>query len=315
MADLNDLYYFAQVVDHGGFAAAGRALGIPKSKLSRRILQLEDRLGARLLQRSTRKLAVTEIGQEYYRHCVAMLIEADAAQDVIDRSRSEPQGLIRVSAPPALICFEAGAMIARYMAANPRVTIELESTSRRVDVIGEGIDVALRVRFPPLERSDLVMRTLGQSPQRMVANPKLVADLRLPLVPADLGDLPSLDLGPQLPKHVWELHGPDGASARITHKPRLVTDDMAQLLHAALEGVGIVKLPSMVADEHIASGKLVNVIPGWSPVAGIVHAVFPSRRGLLPSVRGLIDFLAAEYDRVEKAERQAGKRRKRQSDI
>ncbi|MBR2537379.1 MAG: LysR family transcriptional regulator [Hyphomicrobium sp.] len=315
MADLNDLYYFAQVVDHGGFAAAGRALGIPKSKLSRRILQLEDRLGARLLQRSTRKLAVTEIGQEYYRHCVAMLVEADAAQDVIDRSRSEPQGLIRVSAPPALICFEAGAMIARYMAANPRVTVELDSTSRRVDVIGEGIDVALRVRFPPLERSDLVMRTLGQSPQRMVANPKLVAGLRLPLVPADLGDLPSLDLGPPLAKHVWELHGPDGASARVTHKPRLVTDDMAQLLHAALEGVGIVKLPSMVADDPIASGKLVNVIPGWSPTAGIVHAVFPSRRGLLPSVRGLIDFLAADYDRAEKVERKAEKRRKRSADI
>lgn len=308
MTDLNDLYFFAQVVDHGGFAAAGRALGIPKSKLSRRILQLEDRLGARLLQRSTRKLAVTDIGQEYYRHCIAMLVEADAAQEVVDRSRSEPQGLIRVSAPPALICFEAGQMIARYMAANPRVTIELESTSRRVDVIGEGIDVALRVRFPPLERSDLVMRTLGQSPQRIVASPKLIADRALPLVPADLGDLPSLDLAPSLSKHVWELHSDDGASARIAHKPRLVTDDMAQLLHAALEGVGVVKLPSMVADTHIATGALVDVTPGWKPVAGIVHAVFPSRRGLLPSVRGLIDFLAAEYDRAEKADRQSRSR-------
>ena len=295
MQDLNDLYFFVQVVDHGGYAAAGRALGIPKSKLSRRVLALEERLGVRLLQRSTRKLAVTEIGQEYYRHCVAMLVEADAAQELIERSRSAPQGLIRISAPPALICFEIGPMIARYMAANPGVTIDLTSTSRRVDVIGEGIDVALRVRFPPIEQTDLVMRTLGRSAQIMVASPDLVKGRTLPLVPADLGALPSLDLAPQQAKHVWELGGADGASVRVVHKPRLVTDDMAQLLHAALAGVGVVRLPAMVVGDNVEIGKLVNVMPGWTPKGGIVHAVFPSRRGLLPSVRSFIDFLAAEY--------------------
>lgn len=297
MQDLNDLYYFTQVVEHGGYAAAGRALRIPKSKLSRRILELEERLGVRLLQRSTRKLAVTEIGQEYYRHCVAMLVEADAAQEAIERTRSSPQGLIRVSAPPALVCFEVGAMIARYMAANPRVMVELESTSRRVDVIGEGIDIALRVRFPPLEQSELVMRTLGESAQRIVASPELMRGHSLPLVPTDLSTLPSLDLGPRSSSHVWELNGAEGASVRVQHRPRLVTDDMAQLLQAAIAGVGVVKLPSMVVDEHISSGKLVNVTPGWTPRSGIVHAVFPSRRGLLPSVRSFIDFLASEYSR------------------
>ena len=244
-------------------------------------------------------MTVTEIGQEFYRHCVAMLVEAGAAQEAIERSRSGPQGLLRVSAPPALVCFEVGPMIARYMAANPRVTVELELTSRRVDIIGEGVDVALRVRFPPLEPTDLVMRTLGESAQHIVASPDLVRGRTLPLVPADLGALPSLDLAPVLAKHVWELYGPDGASVRVTHKPRLVTDDMAQLLHAALAGVGVVKLPSMVADEPIASGRLVNVTPGWTPRGGIVHAVFPTRRGLLPSVRSFIDFLAAEYNRTK----------------
>jgi len=301
MQDLNDLYYFAQVVDHGGYAAAGRALGIPKSKLSRRILELEERLGVRLLQRSTRKLTVTEVGQEYHRHCVAMLVEADAAQEAIERLRSLPQGRVRVSAPPALVCFEVGPIIARFMAANPRVTIELDSTSRRIDVIGEGIDVALRVRFPPLEQSDLVMRTLGQSPQRMVASPALLGARSLPLVPADLAGMPSLDLGSaQSGKHAWELLGPHGADVRLTHTPRLVTDDMAQLLHAAIAGVGVVKLPTMVADTHIASGALVDIMPSWAPPSGIVHAVFASRRGLLPSVRTLIDFLAAEYGRLQR---------------
>ena len=295
MLDLNDLYYFAQVVDHGGYAAAGRALGIPKSKLSRRILELEERLGVRLLQRSTRKIAVTEVGQEYYRHCVAMLVEAEAAQEAIDRSRSGPQGLIRLRCPPALVCFAIGPIIARFMAANPRVTVELEATSRRVDVIGEGIDIAIRVRFPPFEDSGLAMRVLGESPQRIVGNPNLVAALPRPISPADLASLPSLGLGPLNREHVWQLSGPDGACVRIPYNPRLVTDDMSQLLYAATEGVGVVQLPDIVADSAIASGALVKLLPEWTPAAGTVQAIFPSRRGLLPSVRGLIDFLAKEY--------------------
>lgn len=295
MQDLNDLYYFAQVVEHGGYAAAGRALGIPKSKLSRRILELEERLGVRLLQRSTRKLVVTEIGQEYHRHCVAMLVEAEAAQEAIDRSRSEPQGLIRVSCPPALVCFAIGPIIARFMAANPRVTVELDSTSRRVDVIGEGIDVAIRVRFPSFEDSDLAMRVLGESPQRIVGSPKLVAALPMPVNPADLASLPSVGLGPLNREHVWQLKGLNDASVRIPYKPRLVTHDMAQLLHAAIEGVGVVQLPDIVADSAIASGALVNLLPDWTPAVGTVQAIFPSRRGLLPSVRSLIDFLAKDY--------------------
>lgn len=301
MQDLNDLYYFAQVVEHGGYAAAGRALGIPKSTLSRRILELEERLGVRLLQRSTRKLAVTEIGQEYYRHCVAMLVEAEAAQEAIDRSRSGPQGLIRVSCPPALVCFAIGPIVARFMTANPRVTLELDSTSRRVDVIGEGIDVALRVRFPPLEDSDLAMRGLGESPQRIVGSPKLVGGLPKPLNPADLAALPSLGLGPLNREHVWDLSGPNDARVRIPHRPRLVTDDMSQLLHAAIEGVGVVQLPDIVADDTIGSGALVDLLPEWSPPKGIVQAVFGSRRGLLPSVRSFIDFLAAEYNKPSRA--------------
>jgi DNA-binding transcriptional LysR family regulator len=120
-------------VDHGGFAPAARALGLPKSRLSRRVILLEERLGVRLIQRSTRRFSVTEIGQEYYRHCVAMLVEAEAAQEVIERSRSEPQGIVRVSCLPALVCFQVGRMVARFRAANPRVVVHLDSTSRRVD--------------------------------------------------------------------------------------------------------------------------------------------------------------------------------------
>lgn len=296
MQDLNDLYYFAQVVEHGGYAAASRVLGVPKSKLSRRVIKLEERLGVRLLQRSTRKMAVTEIGQEYYRHCLAVLVEAEAAQNVIDRSRSSPQGLIRVSCPPALVCFAVGPLIARYMATEPLVSVELHSTSRRVDVIGEGIDVAMRVRFPPFEDSDLTMRILGESAQRIVCSPRIRNSLPEPITPSDLSSLPTLDLGPTNREHVWELKGPDGAQVRIPHRPRLITDDMSQLLYAATEAVGVAQLPSMVVDDAIATGGLVNLLPEWQPTPGSVQAIFPSRRGLLPSVRSFIDFLAAEYN-------------------
>ena len=295
MQDLNDLYFFVQVVDAGSYAAAGRTLGVPKSKLSRRIIALEERLGVRLLQRSTRKLAITDVGQRYYHHCVAMMVEAEAAQETIDRSRSAPQGLIRISAPPALVSYELGPMIARFMVANPLVTLELDSTPRRVDVIGEGIDVAIRVRFPPLENSDLAMRVLGEREHCIVGSPQLIADPKNTLAPADLSSLPSMDVNQQGREHSWDLRGPNGAKVSIRHKPRLVTDDMSQLLHAALQGVGIVQLPHMVVNDMLLDKTLLNLLPNWNAAAGTVHAIFPSRRGLLPSVRTFIDFVAAEY--------------------
>ena len=295
MDDLNDLYYFAQVVEHGGFAPAGRALNLPKSKLSRRISLLEERLGVRLLQRSTRHFSVTELGQEYYRHCLAMLVEAQAAQEVIERTRSEPQGMVRMSCPTTLLHYRVADLLSGFMLENPRVQVQLEATNRRVDVIAEGLDLALRVRFPPLENSDLVMRVLVESPQRLVASPQFLKQFELPLLPADLSGLPSLDWGPTC-DHLWRLEGPDGATAEVAHQPRLVTDDMTALRQAALRGVGIVQLPHMVVDQDLQAGRLLDIMPRWVPQAGLVHAVFPSRRGLLPSVRALIDYLAAHIE-------------------
>jgi len=302
MQDLNDLFFFVQVVDHGGFAPAGRALGAPKSKLSRRIALLEERLGVRLIQRSTRRFTVTEIGQEYYRHCVAMLVEAGAAQEAIDRTLSEPQGNVRMSCPTALLSYQVGAMLAKFMAQCPRVQIHLESTNRRIDVLREGVDIAVRVRFPPFEDTDLVMRVLGESSQRLVAHPRLLEGYGKALVPADLSDLPSLDLGPAQGAHNWSLEGPGGASAVVPHSPRLVTDDMTALRLAALEGVGVVQLPTVMVRQDLEQGALVEVVPHWLPRNGIVHAVFPSRRGLLPSVRQLIDFLAVEFEALKSKE-------------
>lgn len=294
MDDLNDLYYFVKVVDHGGFTPAGRALGMPKSKLSRRIAALEQQYDVRLLQRTTRHFSVTDTGLEFYQQCQAVLAEVQGAREVMERQRSEPQGVVRVSCPTALLEYRIGPLVARFMKQWPKVRVALEATNRRVDVLSEGFDVALRVRFPPLESSELVMRVLANSPQRLVASPALLKPRKAFKTPDALAiaGLPSLDWGP-VREHAWQLEGPDGAQATVPHKPRYVTDDMTALRQAAEEGVGMVQLPCMVVEAALASGVLVDVLPGWAPKGGIIHAVFPSRRGVLPGVRLLLDFLVA----------------------
>lgn len=295
MQDLNDLYYYVQVVEYGGFAPAGRALGVPKSKLSRRIALLEERLGVRLIQRSTRRFSVTEIGQNYYAHCKAMVVEADAAQEAIDLTHADPCGLVRMTCPVALLDACVGVMLADFMVRNPRIEVHLEATNRRVDIISEAVDVAIRVRPPPLEESDLVMRVLAKRGQCLVASSALLERLGAPQTPADLTRLPSLHHGAVQDEHVWNLFGPDGAEARIRHHPRLVTGGMIALRDAALKGVGIVQLPNMMISAELASGSLVSMLPDWTPRREIVHAIYASRRGLLPSVRALIDHLAERF--------------------
>ncbi|WP_313651261.1 LysR family transcriptional regulator, partial [Pseudomonas soli] len=149
MFDLNDLYLYAKVVEHGGFAPAGRILGLPKSRLSRRVAKLEERLGVRLIQRSTRQFQVTEVGLEYYRHCLGMLEQAVAAEDAVERNRAEPRGIVRLASSTALLDSRLAPMLARFMAQCPVVELLVKSYNRRVDVIGEGFDLVLSVQHQP----------------------------------------------------------------------------------------------------------------------------------------------------------------------
>lgn len=301
MEDLNTLYYFTQVVEHGGFAAAGRALDMPKSKLSRRIAQLEERLGVRLINRTSRHCSLTEIGQEYYQRCVAMRVEAESAAEVIERNRCEPRGLVRLACPTTLLNSWVGPMLTRYMLKYPLVELYIESTNRRVDILHEGFDVALRVRFPPLENTDMVMKVLGASTQCLVGHPDFLAQLPQDFSPEDLGKLPSLHWGGSQREYQWELLGQDDARLVIPHRPRMVTDDLIALRHGVVSGVGIAHVPKVAVREDLHAGRLVEMLPGWTPKCGIVHAIFPSRRGLLPSVRTLIDFLAEEFSQSDMA--------------
>lgn len=296
MFDLNELFLYAKVVEHGGFAAAGRALNLPKSTLSRRVSQLEARLGARLIQRSTRQFQVTDIGHAYYRHCVAMIAEAESAEDVIAFNKSEPRGVIRLSCTTALLNYWVAPMLAQFMAQCASVELNVKSFNRKVDIISEGYDMALNLCFPPLESSELVMKVLAKSPQVLVASATFLQDAPLPSLPADLAGLATIHWGNPLLQYLWDLTGPDGATAQVAHTPRLVSDDMSPLKNAALAGVGIANLPQVVVKDELADGRLIAVLPEWQPAEGVITAVFPSRRGLMPSVRSLIDFLGDAFE-------------------
>lgn len=295
MHDLNDMFFFAKVVEHGGFSAAARALGVPTSRLSRRVAELEDRLGARLLQRSTRRLAVTEVGQRYYQHCAALAAEAQAAQDTVDSIQSVPQGLVRMSCPTAFLQSGVGLILSRYLAAWPRVRLHVEATNRRVDVIEESFDLALRVRIPPLEDSDLAVRVLTHSQVVMVASPALLARHGRPATLEDLDALPAMGSAWASGRHAWTFIAPGGATVSHSYEPRLAVDDFTTLRQAALDGVGLVYLPQYLVQDALDRGDLEQVLPGYALPEGVAHAVFPSRRGLVPAVRMLIDALVEGF--------------------
>lgn len=299
LPDLNELYYFAKVVEHGGFASAGRALGIPKSKLSRRVALLEERLGTRLLLRSTRSFAVTEVGKRYYQHCRAMLTEAEAAEESAALAHAEPCGVVRLSCPVALLAARVGGFLGEFMRQHPRVELQVDETNRRVDVVGEGLDLAIRVRPPPLQDSDLVLRMLAERRQCLVASPALLHRMGTPTGPMDLADWPSLDMGVPQETHRWVLHGPDATRTEVRHQPKLVTQSMLALREATLLGVGVVQLPSMFLQDAMRSGALVRVLPNWAPRPEIIHAVYASRRGQLPAVRALLDHLSARFEALQ----------------
>lgn len=301
--DLNDLQFFANVVEHGGYAAAERALGIPKSRLSRRVAQLEADLGVRLLQRSTRKFAVTEVGQSVYRHAQSMLSEAQAAREAVDRVSAEPRGLVKISAPIALAEEMLGKLLPEFLAAYPQVRVQLHVSNRRVDLITEGYDVAVRVRTKLDDDGELVLRRFGQINELLVASPAYLDRYGRPKLPQELATHRTLSMSEDEGRQRWTLHGPGNAVETVQIQPILMAHDFPLLMASARAGLGVALLPESVCANAVRAGELEVVVPEWHLPQGICHAVFPSRRGLLPAVRVLIDFLAERIPVIIEANR------------
>lgn len=293
--DLNDYVLFAEVVAHGGFTAAGRALRQPKSTLSRRIAALEARLGVRLIERSTRRFRVTEVGQAFHERCRLLMLDAQQADAVVAEALSEPHGLVRCSCPVNLVETLSPVFLS-YMARHPKVRLQILATDRPVDLIAERVDLAVRVRLSLDTDAALTLRTLGGSTRILVADPTLAqrcAGQALSL----LAGLPTLSPTDQIGELEWELVDAAGEAQSVRHTPRMTCGDYAALREAAAAGLGVALLPDHACRDLLEAGRLVRVFPEWSSRVGIVHAVFTTRRGLPPAVRALIDHLAEAFRR------------------
>ncbi|MCY1168437.1 MAG: LysR substrate-binding domain-containing protein [Pseudomonadota bacterium] len=291
MQDLNDMLYFAEVVERGGFAAAGRALGLPKSRLSRRVAELETRLGVRLLQRTTRKLSLTQVGEIYLRHCNAMRDEALAAAEAVAQMQVEPRGTLRITCPVTLAQSTMGYLVPRYLAQYPHVKLDMLVTNRVVDLVEESIDIALRVR-PTLDDSgSLVVKQLGLTCGQLLASPALLARQGRPEKPEDLAMLDTVAMSAVDGRSSWTLLGPGGQEYVHQHQPRYVADDLQTLKLAVLAGTGMSFLPDSISNAEQQARLLVPVLAGWAPQPGMAHAVFPTRRGQVPAVRSFLDFM------------------------
>lgn len=289
--DLNDLRYFALIVNHGGFTAAERVTHVHRSKLSRRVAHLEETLGVRLLQRTTRRLSLTEAGKVFYQHCAAMLVEAEAAHEAINQLRSEPVGTVRITCPVVMAHFYLAELIARFMVANPKVRIELDATDRSVNLIEERVDIAVRARDTARNDPGLVARKVGTGRFILVASPTYLGDSPRPQAPAALDQFDwvgGLGAGDE---QVWSLVDGEGRAIRVTARPRLLCTDLNTQYQAVIGGVGMAMLPSRIASKGLKFGALEQLLPQWSTSEEDIHVLFASRRGMLPSVRAMLDYL------------------------
>jgi DNA-binding transcriptional LysR family regulator len=290
--DLNDMVLFAEVIEHGGFAAASRAIGMPKSRLSRRVARLEEQLGVQLMQRSSRKLSLTPAGESFLRHSREMREGAQVAYEAVVQGQREPRGTVRLSCPVSLAQSAVAALLPAFLARYPQVRVDMQVLNRPVDPVEEGVDIALRVRTKIEDSTTLVAKTFGTSKAVLVASAALLQRQGPVHEPADLGRLDTVSSSTVAGAATWRLVGPGGEEFEHLHEPRYVADDLTTLLHAVVRGTGAALLPDFMCRDAIGAGQVVEVLADWGPPPGIVHAVFPARRALVPAVRRLLDFLS-----------------------
>lgn len=297
LSDLDDFYCFALVVEHGGFSAAERATDIPKSKLSRRVYNLEEHLGVRLIQRSSRHFAVTDIGMNIYRHAQVMMNAAQAAHDLVDHLSTQPRGVIKVSLPVSIAQNEIAKILPQFLKSYPEIKVQLIVSNRRVDVINEGIDIALRVRSNLDEDPSLIIRKFENIEQHLFASQAYLNEFGELKQPEDLSQHQILSMGDEhLDQHIV-VHDEKNNQKKIKVNPMVMGSDLMMLAQLTRQNCGIALLPDTIVQDYVQSGELVRVLPNWKAPHGIFHAVYPSRRGLLPAVRVFIDYLVEQLSK------------------
>jgi DNA-binding transcriptional LysR family regulator len=296
--DLNDLRYFAEIVEKGSFTLAAQTLGVQTSRLSRRVTALEAELGVRLLNRTTRRISLTDAGKQFLQHCQSIVAHAQAAWEDVEKTRSAPSGVVRISCPIGMLESGMSKILLGYLKRYPDVRLMVDATNRRVDVIQEGLDLALRVRRPPLADSELVIRQLWKTNTILVASAAFLKDHEGLTTLDQVSTLPTLVMGNVSERFEWTFYDTQGNAVSASHKPRLATDDLATLRNAARAGFGVAELPRELAEPDLQNGSLVQVLPELMSLEAIVHAVYPTRRGMVPAVAALLDIIGAEFPNI-----------------
>ena len=285
--DLNEIAIFVKVVDAGSFTGAAKNLGLPKSTVSRKITQLEERLGVRLLQRTTRTLSLTDTGSAYYNQCSRIIGDVEEANIAVTEMQSKPKGLLRITAPMLFGTWVLSDLVSNFLKSNPEIQVEIVLTDQSLDLIQEGIDVAFRVGT--LADSSLIARPLGEVNVVLCASPHYIEQHGSPQHPNELKQhsIVSWAQGDS-----WSFDHPESLSVDV--KPRVQVNDAQSLHKMALNGLGIARLPTFICAQDIAEKKLTPLLCNWSFNAVPIHAIYPSNRHLSVKVRSFVDYVVDE---------------------
>ncbi|ORE90349.1 LysR family transcriptional regulator [Aurantimonas sp. 22II-16-19i] len=295
MDDANDYVALHAVLIHGGFSAAARRVGLPKATLSKRVARLEERLGVRLLERSTRNVRPTEVGRQIFEQAQAIVAGLGAAAAVAASAQAEPNGVLRVGSPQGLIHGMLAEILPDFLRLHPRICLHLEEMNRPADLVRDRIDVALRARYEVEAGAHLVVRQFCREAGVLAAAPAYLAELgTLPLL-QDIPRLPTLAMAHET---IWNLVDRSGECRQIEVAPRLLSTNVELLRMATEAGLGIALLPQHVCRPGFQSGTLVRILPELATAEGTIYADFSSRRGLTPAIRALIDYLAETIPRT-----------------
>ena len=285
--DLNEIAIFVKVVDAGSFTGAAKSLGLPKSTVSRKITQLEERLAVRLLQRTTRTLSLTDTGTAYYQQCSRIINDVQEANVAVTEMQSKPVGTLRITAPMLFGSMVLSDIIADFLKNNSGIQIDLVLTDQTLDLIQEGIDVAFRVGV--LADSSLIARTLGTVNLITCASPAYIEKYGMPEHPQDLTKHEILAWGQT---KSWDFDTPESFSVNVS--PKVKVNDAFSLHKLALNGLGIARLPAFLCADDIRSGALKPMICNWSVNSAPIHALYPSNRHLSVKVRSFVDYIVEE---------------------
>jgi len=303
---LTDVAVFVQVVSDGSFTKAAARLRLSRSVVSKYLTRLEGRLGARLLNRTTRRLSLTEAGRIFYERSRRGLQDIEDAEAEVSRLRETPRGVLRVNAPMSFGILHIAPALPEFLARYPGITVEMNLDDRKVDVIEEGFDVSVRITEMP--DSSLISRRLAPCRHAIVANRAYLERHGTPRTPEDLRAHNIVSFSYQTSADEWHFLAPDGKSVAVPVGGSMRMNNSLALREAVLHGVGIARMPTFVVHDDLRKKRLVRLLAGHQTLEVSIYVVYPERRHLLPKVRAFVDFMAARIDTLPYWDRASGRR-------